>query len=76
MDRKLVASKQVHEIKAICKAVNAGSDKKIKVAELKEVMATIAKRRKNYKPGEFARSRTQIYAELRLMGFTTPGKKK
>ncbi len=76
MDQALVSSKQTYEPKDICKVAKGPDGKKLKVAELKEVMEFIAKKRKNYKPGQLARSRAQIYAELRLRGYTLPERKK
>lgn len=76
MDPKLIAAKQKHEISGICKVVKGTDGKSIKVADLKAIMKAIAQKRKNYKPGDMPRSRAVIYAELRTLGYTTPGKKK
>jgi hypothetical protein len=76
MDPVLIAGNQRYELSTICKAVKDSEGKKLKVADLKEVMESVASQRKNYKPGDLARSRSQVYAELVKMGYTVPEKKK
>lgn len=75
MDPSLVASKQKYEPSSVCKVVKGPDGKNLKMAVLKEVMVLIASKRKNYKKGDMARSRAQIYAELESMGYTVPKKR-
>lgn len=76
MDPKLVSSKQAFEPKSICSIWVDGENKKLKVPDLKKIMAEIAQRSKNYKPGQLSRSRKQIYAELVNQGYTRIARKK
>lgn len=76
MDPVLVAGKQRYELSAICKVVTDKDGKKIKVADLRSAMEFVASKRKTYKPGDLARSRSQVYAELVNRGYTVPQKKK
>ena len=63
-DKKLVASKQNHEMQYICKSWKDANGKSLPVKVLKDVVSKIGK------------SRRRIYAVLRYLGYNFVGVKK